>query len=67
MTHSSMSEEYKTLDLFTIQSNINRQKILTRFVKNTDFYIDSILLCNNLTKADFTKKDWNIISQYMEE
>lgn len=55
------------LDLFVVQSAKNRQKVIAELSNSTDYYIDNILLCNKLTRADFTDSDWAIISQYMED
>ena len=57
----------QALDLFVIQSTQNRQKIIAELANSTDMDVENVLLCNKLTKADFTDEDWNIISNYMED
>lgn len=57
----------QALDLFIVQSAQNRQKVIAELANSNDLYIDNILVCNKLTRADFTDDDWNIISQYMED
>lgn len=57
----------QALDLFIVQSAKNRQKVIAELSNSTEDYMDNILLKNNLTRADFTDADWNIISNYMED
>lgn len=57
----------QALDLFIVQSTQNRQKVIAELANSNDDYMDNILLRNNLTRADFTDSDWNIISNYMED
>ena len=57
----------QALDLFIVQSTQNRQKVIAELANSNDDYMDNILLRNNLTRADFTESDWNIISNYMED
>ena len=57
----------QALDLFMVQSAQNRQKVIAELANSNDDYMDNILLRNNLTRADFTDSDWNIISNYMED
>lgn len=57
----------QALDLFIVQSAQNRQKIIAELANSTDIDVENVLLCNKLTRADFTDSDWNIISNYMED
>lgn len=57
----------QALDLFIIQSAQNRQKVIAELANSMDLDIENVLLCNKLTRADFTDEDWDIISNYMED
>ena len=57
----------QALDLFIVQSAKNRQKVIAELANSIDMDVENILLCNKLTRADFTDSDWNIISNYMED
>ena len=57
----------QALDLFIVQSAQNRQKVIAELANSADIDVENVLLCNKLTRADFTDSDWNIISNYMED